>query len=289
MDDVDFVDNQSLMTNDAENFFGLLSGVRQASDAVAESAVQMREQFRAAAQDMDASVRQQLASEVRARQQQSGEVQKITAQSVRNQGQQWTGLFTSINRGFASSVTQMTSSTRTLQQEMSRIFDQILADMLRMLERMVANWVAQHVFMQVFGIGAQKTTAATNIGSSAAEGAAAAYASAAAIPVIGWSIAPAIAADAYGQILGFEALNAFAAGGIVPDDSLAFVHKNEMVLPSALSSGLSQMIAADPAGGDLHVNFSVNATDAKSFEGRLQEHADTLVRVIKRAWRHGKF
>lgn len=278
------------MSIDPENFSALLSGARQASDAVAESAAQMREQFRSAAQDMDASVRQQLASEVRARQQQSSEVQKITAESVRNQGQQWTGLFTSINRGFTSSVTQMTSSTRTLQQEMSRIFDRILADMLRMLERMVANWVTQHIFMQVFGIGAQKTSAATNIGSSAAEGAAAAYASAAAIPVIGWSIAPAIAADAYGQILGFEALNAFAAGGIVPDDSLAFVHKNEMVLPAALSSGLSQMISDDGASGNnLHVNFSVAATDAKSFEGRLHEHADTLVRVIKRAWRHGKF
>lgn len=277
------------MTNDRENFDALLSGARQASDAVAESAAQMREQFRAAAQEMDATLRQQLANEVRTRQQQSAEVQKITAESVRSQGQQWTGLFTSINRGFASSVTQMTSSTRTLQQEMSRIFDRILADMLRMLERMVANWVAQHIFMQVFGIGAQKTTAATNIGSSAAEGAAAAYASAAAIPVIGWSIAPAIAADAYGQILGFEALNAFAAGGIVPDDSLAFVHKNEMVLPAALSSGLSRMIASDNSGGDVHVNFSVAATDAKSFEGRLQQHADTLVRVIKRAWRHGKF
>ena len=255
------------MTNDRQNLDALLSGARQASDAVAESAAQMRKQF----------------------QLQAIEVQKITAESVRNQGQQWTGLFNSINRGFASSVTQMTSSTRTLQREMSRIFDQILADMLRMLERMVANWVARHIFMQVFGIGAQKTTAATNIGSSAAEGAAAAYASAAAIPVIGWSIAPAIAADAYGQILGFEALNAFAAGGIVPDDSLAFVHKNEMVLPAALSSGLSQMIASESSGGDVHVNFSVAATDAKSFEGRLQEHADTLVRVIKRAWRHGKF
>jgi hypothetical protein len=166
----------------------------------------------------------------------------------------------------------------------------MLADFLRMLERMVEKWIEQHVLMQVFGIGSQKTTSAANIASSAAEGGAAAYASAAAIPVIGWSIAPAVAADAYSNILGFEALNAFAAGGIVPDDSLAFVHRNEMVLPASLSSGLSEMIASDAqSGGNIHVNFSVAATDSKSFEGRLQEHADTLVRVIKRAWRHGKF
>ena len=137
-----------------------------------------------------------------------------------------------------------------------------------------------------------KAATAANIGSSAAEGGAAAYAPAAAIPVVGWSIAPAIAADAYANILGFEALNAFAAGGIVPNDALAFVHKNEMVLPASLSAGLSQMIGSNEPSGSghtLHVSFSVSATDAKSFEGRLQEHADALVSVIKRAWRHGKF
>jgi hypothetical protein len=49
------------------------------------------------------------------------------------------------------------------------------------------------------------------------------------------------------------------------------------------------MIGAGDSGGvNLNVNFSVAATDAKSFEGRLHEHADTLVRVIRRAWRHGK-
>jgi AcrR family transcriptional regulator len=269
----------------------LLSGMRQATDASAQAAQQMRDQFRAATQQIDAGIRQQLANEIRARQQNSVEVQKITAVTVRDQGQQWNSVFTGVNRGFTNSITTMTNSSRTLQQNIARVLDQILADFLRMLERMVERWVAQHLFMQVFGIGSQKATSAASIGSSAAEGGAAAYASAAAIPVVGWSIAPAVAADAYSNILGFEALNAFAAGGIVPDDSLAFVHKNEMVLPASLSSGLSQMIGAgeDGGGNHLHVNFSVAATDSQSFEGRLHQHADALVQVIKRAWRHGKF
>src|SRR5204863_251813 len=83
--------------------------------------------------------------------------------------------------------------SRTLQQNVARVLDQILADFLRMLERMVAQWVAQHTFMRIFGIGSHKATTAANIGSSAAEGGAAAYASAAAIPVLGWSIAPGVA------------------------------------------------------------------------------------------------
>jgi len=269
----------------------LLSGLRQASDASAQAAQQMREQFRAAAQDIGASIQQQLAGEMRARQQHSSEIQKITQATVRDQSQQWNTVFTSMNRGFANTVTSVSNTSKTLQQALARVLDQILADFLRMLERMVSNWVAQHVFMQIFGIGSQKAASAANIGASASEGAAAAYASAAAIPVVGWSMAPAVAAEAYSNILGFEALNAFAAGGIVPDDSLAFVHKNEMVLPASLSSGLSQMIGSgeESGGNSLHVNFSVAATDSRSFESRLHEHADALVQVIKRAWRHGKF
>jgi hypothetical protein len=49
------------------------------------------------------------------------------------------------------------------------------------------------------------------------------------------------------------------------------------------------MIGSGEGGGNnLHVNFSVTATDAKSFEARLHEHADTLVNVMRRAWRHGR-
>lgn len=269
----------------------LLSGLSEASAASAQAAQQMREQFRAAAQDIDAGIRQQLANEIRARQQHGAEIQKMTAATVRDQSQQWNNVFTGMNRGFTTTITSMSNSSKTLQQTLARVLDQILADFLRMLERMVASWVAQHLFMQVFGIGAQKASAAASIGSSAAEGGAAAYASAAAIPVVGWSIAPVIAADAYSNILGFEALNAFASGGIVPDDSLAFLHRNEMVLPASISSGLSQMIGSGDSGesgNTFHVNFSVAATDAKSFEGRLHEHADALVQVMKRAWRHGR-
>jgi hypothetical protein len=268
----------------------LLSGLRQISDASAQTAQQMKQQFVVTAQDISSNIQQQLANEMRARQQHSAEIQKMTQATVRDQSQQWTSAFTRMNRGFSNSITSMSTSSKTLQQVMSRVINQILSDFLRMLERMVANWITQHVVMQVFGTSSQKAASAANISASASEGAAAAYASAAAIPVVGWSMAPAVAAEAYSNILGFEGLNAFAGGGIVSDDSLAFVHKNEMVLPASLSSGLSQMIGAGEGGGsNLNVNFSVAATDAKSFEGRLHEHADTLVSVIRRAWRHGKF
>src|SRR4051812_33141522 len=127
----------------------ILSSLRQASDASAQAAQQMREQFRAAVVDVDAGIRQQLANELRARQQQGAEIQRMTAATVRDQTQQWNGVFTGMNRGFANTVTAMSNSTRSFQQAIGRVLEQILADFLRMLERMVAQWVAQHVHAAV--------------------------------------------------------------------------------------------------------------------------------------------
>ncbi|PYY21887.1 MAG: hypothetical protein DMG62_15910, partial [Acidobacteria bacterium] len=135
-----------------------LSGFNHVTDASAQAAEQMRDQFRSSLQDIN----------------------KLTAATVRDQTQQWNGVFSGMNRGFAQTITSMSNSSRTLQQNVARVLDQILADFLRMLERMVAQWVAQHTFMRIFGIGSHKATTAANIGSSAAEGGAAAYASAAA-------------------------------------------------------------------------------------------------------------
>src|SRR3954454_14516741 len=94
--------------------------LRRAGDASAQAAQAIRDQFRTATQDIDAGIRQQLANEIRARQQSSAEVQKITAATVRDQSQQWNSVFTGMNRGFTNSVTSMTSSSRTLQQNIAR-------------------------------------------------------------------------------------------------------------------------------------------------------------------------
>src|SRR4029077_1592081 len=69
----------------------------------------------------------------------------------------------------------------------------------------------------------------------------------------------------------FESVMSFAQGGIVPNDSMAMVHKNEMVLPSNLSEGLQSMIGKPPNSGagfhsqPPHVTMNVYTPDANSF------------------------
>lgn len=70
--------------------------------------------------------------------------------------------------------------------------------------------------------------------------------------------APIVAAAA------FESVMSFDQGGIVPSDSLAQVHRNEMVLPPDLSRGLQSMIRGGKGGGNT-VNQYITTDHADSF------------------------
>lgn len=90
-------------------------------------------------------------------------------------------------------------------------------------------------------------TDVSEVAGEAAVGGAAAFASTAAIPIIGPALAPAAGAAAYAAILGtFGPLAAFEKGGLVPETMMALVHKGEWVTPAAQ---VAQGITGPNAGG----------------------------------------
>jgi hypothetical protein len=83
---------------------------------------------------------------------------------------------------------------------------------------------------------------ATNVAegmSYAAVGASAAGASVAAIPVVGWAMAPGVAATTYGELSGFASMAALAVGAWnLPRDMPANLHAGEMVIPQTFAEGM---------------------------------------------------
>ena len=84
-----------------------------------------------------------------------------------------------------------------------------------------------------------------------------------------------------------------AAGGmIVPNDTLAMVHENEMVLPARYTSGLTNMIDQANGGGvagmtnHFHVNVNANG---RLNAGDLDGLHDAVVGSLKKAARNGQF
>jgi hypothetical protein len=97
------------------------------------------------------------------------------------------------------------------------------------------------------------TALAANVGqaeSYAAVGATAAGASVAAIPYVGWAMAPGVAAETYASLSGFAALASLATGSYnVPQNMLANLHAGEMVVPETFASGIRGAMGSGGAGG----------------------------------------
>jgi hypothetical protein len=105
---------------------------------------------------------------------------------------------------------------------------------------------------------AEASVAAAAAGAPGREAAVAGDAAIAAAGVASWAAAegtplPAALAEgalAFAAIMGaYGPLAVLEQGGILPDNQLAFLHKNEMVLPAGISKGVQGMINGGSAGG----------------------------------------
>lgn len=104
--------------------------------------------------------------------------------------------------------------------------------------------------------------------SYAAVGGSAAGASAAAIPLVGWAMAPGVSAGVYADLSSYAGLAALATGTMdVPQDMVAQIHRGEMVVPQTFASGLRSMLS----GG-----FSQTTTDNSRNSGHTFHYSPTI-------------
>jgi hypothetical protein len=74
----------------------------------------------------------------------------------------------------------------------------------------------------------------------------------------------------------------FALGGIVPMDGLAYLHKDEKVIPASMS-GTGFSGSAVGVGATVIVNHTVQAVDASSFQQHIRRHSNMIANEVTRA------
>lgn len=104
--------------------------------------------------------------------------------------------------------------------------------------------------------------ALTEVQRLAGVAAAAAYASTAAIPVVGPALAPAAAASALAAVEAFGSMAALATGAWnIPSDMAANLHAGEMVIPASFASGMrSAMTGSNGGGNGPTLNYAPNVS-----------------------------
>jgi hypothetical protein len=190
--------------------------------------------------------------------------------------------FSAMSSAFQGTVQGIISGTKTIGQGIADMGKAMLTSFAGTLAQMFMDWVQRKLAMLIFGKTIDHASAASGIAASAATGAAAAGASVAAIPLIGWSMVPAVSASTYGILMAYQgAAVASAAGGwdSVQGDQMAKVHDKEMILPADIADPLRQNLRGGRGMGGFHYSPVIQTLDRRGVADILHEHRRDLVKV----------
>ncbi|HJS32691.1 MAG TPA: hypothetical protein VJ924_11890 [Alphaproteobacteria bacterium] len=211
-----------------------------------------------------------------------------------------------VSRGFSQAFNRVLRDGLRFRDAMADIARDVSAAFVDAAAQLAINWLRTQIEMTLASEGqaaVRGTVGATEAGASSAISvsstigsilndaarAAAAFASIAAIPIFGPALAPGAAAAAYGATAAFAgAVVPFAERGFdVPADTLAYLHKDEMVLPAALAErirGLSDPRGRAPSGPTIG-QVVIHATDADSFRRMLRRNPGAIADAMMAAHR----
>jgi len=138
------------------------------------------------------------------------------------------------------------------------------------------------------GTTAKATAARLNIAAAAAEAAAWAFADSASLGPPGLIAAPGVAAATEATVMAFQGLVPALAVGAwdLPHDTLAQLHKGEMVVPATFASGLRAAASGGGdggmggGGGDTNVHFHVSALDGASVAAFIRSNGRAIAQVV---------
>lgn len=211
-------------------------------------------------------------------QQHENKINQITATAVNYRATLHAGLSSAIGSGFHNVVMDMMTDQSKLGQDFANVGKNMLGAFVSMLEQMFMQWVETHILMKIFG----GTTNEGQIQSEAAVGAANAWASTAAIPIIGPELAPDAAAATFAGISALGSLAFFERGGLNPRDQLAYLHKDEMVLDKETKE---QVLGG--GGRQIIVQMPIQTMDSQSFSDSIDRHVSTVATKLKQYYRDG--
>jgi len=204
--------------------------------------------------------------------------------------QRYQQVFHTIDSSFKSMIQGVLQGTQTWNQALTNMFSNILVSFAGMLEEMAMKWLENQIMMAIFG----QTEAMSIIAGHAAEGAAAAYASTAAIPIVGPAMAPGAAALAYANIQAFQGLASYDVGtNFVEKDQVAKIHEGERVMTKGENQIFTNVMrqAQDPTNkpsaseGDIHLH--VHAIDAAGVKKFFMNNKHVVAGAVRSAARNG--
>lgn len=212
---------------------------------------------------------------------------KIQDQQVQEQMKKWQDLSKGLISSWSTTTASLLKGTATWRDAEGQVLDSLVDGFVHMGEKMIQSWVQTMItrlFISKATNAADKQDTAATTAPQAAMGA---YKAIVGIPYVGPILAPIAAGVAYAGVM------AFAEQGMVVDkDRMVYAHKDEMVLPAALSTGIQGMISGGKGGsggGDAHLHYSpnINAPGSADLKSMLARDSGALRKWVQMGLRDG--
>lgn len=150
---------------------------------------------------------------------------------------------------FSRAFDGMLSRGQTFTQSMRNLFMGMGESIISTLAKIAMQYVINAAISKATGQAAAKS----NILAHAAEAASGAMASAAAIPYIGWILAPIEGAAIYAAALAFPSMDVGAWS--LPRDMVVQAHEGETIMPKTFAEGFRENAGGGMGGGGEHHNY----------------------------------
>jgi hypothetical protein len=204
---------------------------------------------------------------------------KIDTQAAQQQIAVQKQLTSSMEQGFANAFSSVLKGSQTVGQAFTKMMQQMLSSVIDVVAKIIAQWAVQTATNLLLN----RQQALANAGVAATG----AMASAAAIPYVGFLLAPLEGAAVYASALGFAEKGWDIPAGVNP---LAQLHQKEMVLPAKYAEPLRENLAngggATGGGGSFHTH--INAIDPHSFQRAMMKNG-ALEKAMRNLYRRGRY
>lgn len=237
----------------------------------------------------------------------AGKSGKNAGKTGERANQDWTKSFSNLNSAFSSSITGMILGTTTWQKAVQRLSQMALTDVINLAQKQLAQWLASELGMTT---ATETGTAARTTAEQGASNASLASVALKAIKMIANDalqtfagvfaffspeMGPAAAAPAAASaatVSSAAGAIAFAAGGLwnVPSDTMAFIHKQETILPAHIAQPMRDFFTnggAAAGGGGGNYAITIQAIDTQTGAQFLMNNAGAIAQGLAREMRNG--
>lgn len=186
-------------------------------------------------------------------QQHQNKLSAIKNKATQQQNKSMQGMYSNMQSGLASVIAGTAKGTMTMSQALQSMMQTVTGSVIDMLAQSAAQWLMNLMLTET----TSKATAVGEIASNAGIAGAAATASAAAIPLVGWMIAPEAGLAASAAAMAYMPMASAAGGYDIPAglNPVVQTHAREMILPAKHADVIRDMADNGGAGGGNTINY----------------------------------